>query len=89
MGEIRFSSALTSNLLSSSWTLDSPTPLLLELKRNKDTIRCAAPGVEVAGHSQEKATKTWTLRRCRTLILVVQKIGDLDPHGLLYDHPTP
>ena len=41
-----------------SLALDLPRPLLPELQRYKDTVRCAALGVEVPGHHQEQWTQT-------------------------------
>ena len=35
-----------------------PRVLLPELKRYKDTVRCAALGHEVPGHGQEQLTQT-------------------------------
>ena len=36
-----------------SRALTRPRVLLLELQRNKDTVRCGALGTEVPGHRQE------------------------------------
>ena len=36
--------------------------LLPELKRHKDTVICAALGVEVPGHSLKQLTQTWIVR---------------------------
>ena len=41
-----------------SRALDLPRALLPELQRNKDTVRCAALGVEVPGHRQDQLTQT-------------------------------
>ena len=45
-----------------SRALDSPRALLPELQRYKDTVRCAALGVEVPGHRQQQLTKTLIVR---------------------------
>ena len=41
-----------------SRALDSPRALLPELQRYKDTVRCAALGMDVPGHRQKQLTQT-------------------------------
>ena len=52
-----------------SRALDSPRALLLELQRNKDTIRCAALGADVPGHRQEQLTQTLMVHLLKTHFL--------------------
>ena len=42
----------------SSWVLDSLHELLLEPKRNNDTVRCAMLAAEASGHCQEQLMQT-------------------------------
>ena len=49
-----------------SRALNSPFALLLELQRNKDTVRCAALGAEVPGHRQQQLTQTLIVRLLKT-----------------------
>ena len=49
-----------------SRALDSPSALLPELQRNKDTVRCAALGAEVPGHHQKQLTQTLIVRLLKT-----------------------
>ena len=49
-----------------SWVFDSPLALLPELQRCKDTVRCAALGVEVPGHRQQQLTQTLVVRLLKT-----------------------
>ena len=46
--------------------LNSPRALLPELQRYKDTVRCAALGVEVPGDSQQQLTQTLIVRLLKT-----------------------
>ena len=46
--------------------LDSPCVLLPELQRCKDTVRCAALGVEVPGHRQQQLRQTLIVRLLKT-----------------------
>ena len=41
-----------------SRALNLPRALLLELQRYKDTVRCAALGMDVPGHRQKQLTQT-------------------------------
>ena len=41
-----------------SSALNLPRPLLPELQRYKDTVRCAELGAEVPGHRQQQLTQT-------------------------------
>ena len=71
---------LSATLWSPSWTLeglfeltrrpsralDSPPALLPELQRYKDTVRCAALGVEVPGHRKQQLMQTLIVRLLKT-----------------------
>ena len=46
--------------------LDLPCVLLTELQRNKDTVRCGAPGAEVPGRRQQQLTQTLIVRLLET-----------------------
>ena len=65
-----------------SRALDSPRALLLELQRNKDTVRCVVLGAEVPGHRQKQQTKTLTVRLLKThfftLIIDCEKSTELN-----------
>ena len=50
-----------------SRALDS---LLLELHRNKNTVRCAAPGAEVQGDHQKQLTQTLIVRLLKRHFLI-------------------
>ena len=52
-----------------SRALDSPHVLVPELKRSKDTVRCAALGVEVVGRRQQQLTGTSIVRLLKTHFL--------------------
>ena len=54
-----------------SWhgALNLPCALLLEVKRNKDTIRCVALGAEVPGHRQKELMQTSIVRLLKTHFL--------------------
>ena len=49
-----------------SRALDSSCALLPELQRYKDTVRCAALGVEVPGHHQQQLTQILIVRLLKT-----------------------
>ena len=50
--------------------------LLLELQKNKDTVKCATLGKEVPVHRQEQLTETITIRLLKNaLVFVFLKIG--------------
>ena len=51
---------------SPSRTLDSPSALLPELQRYKDTIRCGELGAEVPGHHQQQLTQNLIVRLLKT-----------------------
>ena len=48
------------------WTLDSPHALLPELRRYKETVRCAGLGTEVPGDRQKQLTQTLIVRLLKT-----------------------
>ena len=60
-----------------SWTLDSPRVLLPELQRNKDTVRCAALGMEVPGSRQDQLDANPTVRLLKTNLISLFQIGPL------------
>ena len=84
----------SNSLVSLDWTehlsraSDLPRSLLLKVKRNKDTLRCATLGKEVPGQRQEQL-----LLMCakNALLLTVQKLkGDPSPLTLpLFQHIRP
>ena len=49
-----------------SRALDLPRPLLPELQRYKDTVRCAALGAKVPGHRRQQLTQTLIVRLLKT-----------------------
>ena len=65
---------------------DLPRSLLLKVKRNKDTLRCATLGEEVPGQHQEQL-----MCAKNVLLLTVQKLkGDPSPLTLpLFQHIRP
>ena len=77
-------SFLVLHTLSPSRTLDSARTFLPELRRNKDTVRCAVLGAEVPGHRQEQLTQTLIVCSLKTyFFFVVLNIGRAGPP--LYD----
>ena len=63
--------------VSAQEALNSPHALLLELQRNKDTVRCSALDAEVPGHRQQQMTQTLIVlllkKHFYTLILDLEK----------------
>ena len=80
--EIVFSSVPPSNSLVGhpSRALDWPRALLLELLRNKDTVKCVALSAGVARHFQEQLTKNLDCALAEmNVFLLFQKFGGAVP----------
>ena len=80
----RFKQYLPGTPSSTSLTLDSPRVLLAELRRHKDTVRCAALGLEVpvGVDCQEQLTQILTLHFSSDFFCCFKYRKSARPHGL-------